>query len=183
MANAIAVDYGFTQTTSGEETTFEITKSQAYKSTEKIRMALWYVFLFIPSCGAGVATGKASGVLVTLVVFGVLVAATKFIGRFLRARVIKNTRKLVVTPTTFTCWKGTYNLKDSKDWRIENSRDGRYVSDAKTALVNDMMAKTSFEIKFNYGNEVITPAMNLSEPQANGLLEQIFATIEKYGKR
>lgn len=188
MAKVETADYGFIKHASGNELRLEITKSRAAQSAAKVRRVLGYFLLFIlcmapGGCAGGNANSFTMGFFWTVVYFVVALFALKFLKRVLRAT--SSTPDIVLTPTTITAFSKTYNLSDVRNWSIGNTRleTSQSVRAGTAALANDMMIGTSYYVSFDYGNEVVKAAWNLSEPQAHALAQEITSFIEKRDSR
>jgi hypothetical protein len=186
VVNVITADYGFTKTTSGQETRYLIQPSTAAKNVARVRNVSLYVLLFsfcvIPgSCAGGDANSFSVGLFTTIVWFVVILGAIKFIGRARR----KEQPSIVLTPTTISVGKEALSLKDARDWRISNSRDERteIIYSGTQALTRDMAVAASYYIGFSYGQNSVVVAANLSKSQADALFQDIMSTLQGYGHR
>lgn len=188
MAESIAADHGFTRTTSGEETTFQVRASKQYENVAKLRGCLTNGLIFILALIPGSIVGGNSnsgfkGLIATVVAFLVLRYAFKLLGKSLgQAFKVRTTgHTIVVSPTTVTINDRTYQLKDATDWHIGNSRDENTVvfTRASQTMTHDMMTKIAYYIAFHYGTEKVHVALNLTEAQANALLRELLPLVDK----
>jgi hypothetical protein len=176
MSETIAADYGFTKTQNGRETTFVVHESAAFKSVAKLRGALWYGFLvFI----ALLVWGGSGSILAGIITFVVLMYGFKLLGKVLgkALKVKTNLGSIVVRPTTLSIGDRSYELKDVRDWHVGNPREGTLAPPSATQLAADFAARTHWFIKFHYGAQEVTAAFNLSQAQANALLNEILEAI------
>jgi hypothetical protein len=185
MAEVIAADYGFTKTTSGEETTFVVKQSQQLATNVKLAKGLSYLLLFIVcaapgSCVGGDANSGTVGFLATVGFFIAAVVVIKLLRR--SSKGIGAHPEIKVTSSTITIGGRAYNLSDARDWRIGNSRDERteIIRGGAQAVVRDMATAAAFYIAFSYGAQKVIVAANLSEGQADALFQQL---METHGRR
>lgn len=181
MSQPIAADYGFTKTENGNETTFVIHESEALKSSAKLRKILWNGLLVFFGL---LVWGGSGNILAGVIVFAVLKYGFKFLGKLLGAafKVKTNLGNIVVRPTTVSVGDKSYALKDVRDWWIGNPRQNVIAPVTVTNMVADHAARSHWFIKFHYGAQEITAAINLSEAQANALLNEVLATIQRQGE-
>jgi hypothetical protein len=181
MAEVIAADYGFTKTTSGDETTFIIKRSQQLASNVKLAKGLSYLVLFIVCAAPGACVGgdANSGTVGFFATVGFFIAAVVVIKLLRRSsKGIGEHPEIKVSPSTITIGDRAYNLSEARGWRIGNSRDERteIIHGGAQAVVRDMATATAFYIAFSYGQQKVIAAANLSEGQADALFQQLMET-------
>jgi hypothetical protein len=170
MAAPISADYGFVKTTSGQETTFVVRESPKNRIR---KIAFHGVYLVV----AWLTYEYSGSLLYAVAMFLALRYGFKLLGTVLNAQTKVPT--ITVGSTTISLGRHTYNLKDARDWNINNSVTGEIASATSVglAVTQQLREQFGYKVSFNYGARTVDVAWELSDAQARALINEILATV------